>query len=98
MTSAVASSDMSSASVSRSASIHFWRFPERTVALNWRLATLSVTNGPTIDAVRAVQADTKLRSVALSIAVEGVSPADRGHEPGRERKARQAATFVPNLS
>jgi hypothetical protein len=34
------------------------------------------TTGPTIDAVRAVQADTKLRSVALSIVAFDIDRAD----------------------
>jgi len=41
-TNAVLISEMSSASVSRNASIHFWRLVEITVALYWCRATVRV--------------------------------------------------------
>src|SRR5262245_20163223 len=62
MTNTATSSEISSASRSRNVSIHFWRFPDNTFALNCRRATESVTMGPTKDATRAVHAETRLMS------------------------------------
>src|SRR5882672_9516900 len=96
-TNAPRNSAMSSASVSRSVSIHFWRLAEITVALYWRRATVNVTRGPTIEATNAVLAETRLTIELYSMATNSIGPNRPGGEGqrGRRRKdVRMRVLFV----